>query len=85
MSWYANSLFPVVESVFHGDRPSKLPKVPSEAAEKVLAAGYPKEADYLLKQTRAGLQNVYVGSGLVDPDRVAEDEAWAVADAEWGG
>jgi hypothetical protein len=85
MSWYANSLFPTVEGVFHEVPPTKLPSDPKVAAEKIRSAGYPREAAYVEGLSLADLRNVYEYSGLVSREREAEEEAWAVAEAEWCG
>lgn len=85
MSWYSNTLFPTVESVFHGVRPKDLPADPKVAAEKVRAAGHPKVAAYLESLTRGDLRNIYGCSGLVTRERTSQDEAWAIAEAEWSG
>jgi hypothetical protein len=85
MSWYSNSLFPVVEAVFSEVRSADLPKTSKEAADKIRAAGYPREANYVQGLSRADLRSVYEYSGLVSRERDAEECAWAMAESEWSG
>jgi len=81
MSYFSNTLFPVVESTFEGTRPSDLPKSQHLAAKKIQAAGYPHEAAYVASVSRADLQNIYRYSNLASPERENEE----IADQEWGG
>lgn len=83
MSYYGNTLFPVVEGVFHKVRSADLPKTPKEAAEKIREAGYPREAAFIEGMSEGDLQNVYKYSNLVNPERDAEDAAWDMAEQEW--
>lgn len=83
MSYYANTLFPVVESVFFQVRSADLPKTSKEAADKIRAAGYPREAAVVEGMSPADLQNVYKFSRVVDPERESEDAAWEMAEQEW--
>lgn len=83
MSYYSNTLFPVVESVFHKVRSADLPETPAKAAEKIRAAGYPREAAVIEGMSEADLQNVYRYSNVVSPERDAEEAAWAMAEDEW--
>lgn len=70
MSYFSNTLFPIVEGVFESSR--DLPSDPSLAAEAILAAGYPREASYIRGLSGPDLQNVYAWSGLVSKaDEVA--------------
>jgi hypothetical protein len=85
MSYFSNTLFPVVESTFEGTRPSDLPKSQHLAAKKIRAAGYPREAAYVESVSRADLQNIYRYSNLVNPERDNEETAWEIAEQEWSG
>jgi hypothetical protein len=85
MSYYANTLFPVVEGVFHQVRSADLPTTPKAAAEKIRAAGYPREAAVIEGMSEGDLQNVYRYSDLVNPERDAEDMAWEMAEEAWSG
>lgn len=83
MSYYANTLFPTFEAVFHDVRSSDLPTTSKAAADKIRAAGYPREATVVEGLSFKDLVNVYEWSGLVSKD--SEDDAWGMAEAEWSG
>lgn len=85
MSYFGHTLLPTVEGVFHETRSADLPSSPALAAQKVRAAGYPREAAYLGGLSAKDLQNVYEWAGLVSRERLAEEEAWAMAEEEWLG
>jgi len=85
MSYFSNTLFPVVESTFEGTRPSDLPKSQTLAAKKLKAAGYPREAAYVQSVSRSDLQNIYRYSNLVNPELDNEEAAEEIAYQEWGG
>jgi len=81
MSYYANTLFPTVTAVFEDAR--ELPTTSKEAADKIRAAGYPKEADVVEALSDKDLLNVYEWAGLVSKGG-SESDAWDMAEAEWG-
>ena len=85
MSYFSNTLFPTVEAVFFEVRSVDLPQTSKEAADKIRAAGYPREAAYVESLSLDGLRSVYEYSGLVDSEKQAEESAWAMAEAEWSG
>jgi len=64
MSWFGNTLFPVMQDVFADDE--SLPVKPEEAAE---AIGYGSDgvAKYVEKLTEKGLRKLYEQAGLVEP------------------
>lgn len=80
MSWFGNTLMPVVEDVFGESK--DLPTKPAEAAKKLREAGYEKEADYVGSLNEKGLKDLYEWVGLLCEE---EDSAWAVAEMEWCG
>lgn len=81
MSYYANTLFPTVTAVFEDSR--ELPTTPKAAADKIRAAGYPREAAVIEGLSFKDLVNVYEWSGLVSKD--SKDDAWEMAESEWSG
>lgn len=78
MSWFGNTLFPVVEEVFGQ---SELPTKPSEAAKKLREAGYEKEADYVSGLNEKGLTDLYEWVRLLCED----DSGWNITEMEWCG
>ena len=78
MSYYANTLFPTVTAVFEKTR--ELPTTPKAAADKIRAAGYPREASVVEGLSAKDLVNVYEWSGLV-----SDSDAWEMAESEWSG
>ncbi len=79
MSYYANTLFPTVTAVF--EDASELPTTPKAAADKIRAAGYPREAAVVEELSFKDLVNVYEWSGLVSKD----SESWEMAESDWSG
>ena len=79
MSWFSNTLFPVIEDVFSG---TDLPANPKDAAQRLRDAGFSKEADYVSTLDQDGLREVYDWSNVL-PDE--EDVSWQAAESAWGG
>lgn len=72
MSWYSNTLFPIVEYVFNKEE--DLPTDPKIAAQKLHAYGFTRVGNYIADVSSADLQNIYHYCGLVREELIGESE-----------